>query len=204
MGMSRCGAGVAALLIVTSFLLSCADSGPGSAERHRSRAELEWRTVNREALREAIGRGGDYLTRACGQSGRFAYRINLNPEIIPTEKYNLLRHAGTVYSLIMLEGLVPRESTRLATDRAIGYLSREAVGRVAGRDDLLLVWSWPEITGSAAAVQAKLGGAGLGLAAMAGAERISPGTTPLETLRGNGEHALDYCGVLGVAKCGIP
>ncbi|MEM9695597.1 MAG: hypothetical protein AAGA56_23840 [Myxococcota bacterium] len=50
-------------------------------------------------VEESIARASDYLVRHQRDDGSFVYLVNLNPEVSPPKKYNLLRHAGTLYAL---------------------------------------------------------------------------------------------------------
>ncbi|GEM_PF-866771 len=138
--------------------------------------------VNPTRLNQAIHQAANYLLRMCDEKGKFVYRINLNPKVKPKPKYNMLRHAGTMYALAMYEQRYPNAKTRDTLARAAQFL-KKTIAPIPGKDDLLAVWSYPEITGRKAPVQAKLGGTGLGLVALLSLEKIKPGTTPLEDLR---------------------
>jgi len=156
----------------------------------------------REELRGAIDRAAAYLVRACGEDGKFVYRVNLDPGVTPEPKYNMLRHAGAIYALGMArerqaDGSIdaatgrPTETpTEAAMVRAAGFLKRRAIGPVPGQDGMLAVWSDPELTGTDGPLQAKLGGAGLGLVALLSVERVRPGFTPKDELRGLGRFVV--------------
>jgi len=133
-------------------------------------------------LKQAIHSAADYLLKVCDEHGKFVYRINLNPKVKPKPKYNMLRHAGTMYSLAMYEQKYPHAKTRDALVRAAQFL-QQTIAPLPGNEDLLAVWSDPKITGAKAPLQAKLGGAGLGLVALLSLEQIKPGTTPLADLK---------------------
>jgi hypothetical protein len=109
-------------------------------------------------LNQAIRLSAHYLIRMCDDKGKFVYRINLNPEFAPEPEYNILRHAGTIYALAMYEQVHPDEATRDTLDRAARFLKRETLAPIPGRDDLLAVWSYPQMTGTSDPVQAELGG----------------------------------------------
>lgn len=127
-----------------------------------------------------------YLEEAVNDNGMFVYRINLDPSIAVKEKYNILRHAGTLYSLAMYHQVQPDQGTQDALERGGTYLLEEAVGPINGHDDILAVWSKPEVNRSGNELQAKLGGTGLGLIALISLEDIHPGFTPLRDLRALG------------------
>jgi hypothetical protein len=139
--------------------------------------------VDRQQLREAIDQAAQYLIRVCDEEGRFAYRINLNPEVTPKPAYNMLRHGGTIYALGMYDRWRPSQPARDAMARAAEYLKRTSLQPVAEGDDLLAIWTFPEMTGEKPPVAAKLGGAGLGLVALMSVERVKPGSTSLDDLR---------------------
>jgi len=147
-------------------------------------------SVDPEQLTASIHKAADYLINRCNHKGKFLYRINLNPDADLTRKYNFLRHAGAIYALSQYEKTYPIKITLETINRAAYFLKKASIAPipekfapVPTRNDLLAVWSVPAITGSGKPIQAKLGGTGLGLVALAGIERIAPGTTSLDYLR---------------------
>ena len=133
---------------------------------------------------DAIDRSVNYLVERTKDNGMFEYRINLNPKIKPKEKYNILRHAGAIYAMGMCYELQPDVKIKLAIEIAGKYLRDKAIHPVSGEDDnLLAVWSNPEVNRSGKPLQAKLGGTGLGLVALLCIEKIYPGFTPLSDLQ---------------------
>jgi hypothetical protein len=147
-------------------------------------------TIDSMQLKEAIHLSANYLINRCNDNGKFLYRINLNTNIRPKPKYNLLRHAGTIYALTTYDQHYPGKITQNALDRAVGFLKESSIAPLSTRKDLLAVWSHPEITGSNKPVQAKLGGTGIGLLALLSVEKRRPGTTPVEYLRKMGNFLL--------------
>ncbi len=137
---------------------------------------------NQEALRAGIIEATAYLDTACDSSGRFAYRIHLDKELRIGREYNMLRHAGSIYSMCMAQEVNPTDANRDAILRAINYMRTTSLSPVEGNDSILAVWTLPHITGYP--LKAKLGGAGLGLIAMASTESLFPGTVPLEEMQG--------------------
>lgn len=133
-------------------------------------------------VRGAIEAAGDYLVRFTGPDGRFVYRTDLDPTIDPEPRYNVLRHAGTIYALDMYHGFQPSKETRQAIERATRYLQECCVDEVPGHEGLLAVWSPPEVVLTGKPLQAKLGGTGLGLVALVGTDGVVPGTTPAAEL----------------------
>ncbi len=68
---------------------------------------------------------GEYLTRSVDKDGKFAYIYDPTTDYVPP-KYNIIRHAGTVYSMMELYGETGDAELLAAGKRAIGYLARNA------------------------------------------------------------------------------
>lgn len=77
--------------------------------------------VSRDILLEAARQGGDYLSRSVDPDGRFVYSY-LPKTNEQKSKYNIIRHAGTVYSMLELYGTTGDEELLEAAERAIEYL----------------------------------------------------------------------------------
>ena len=140
-------------------------------------------TIGSKQLKKAINLSAGYLIKQCRENGEFLYRINVDPAIKPKPRYNLLRHAGTIYALSSYDQTYPKELTQRTLKRAIDFLKKTAIGPIPDRNDQLAVWSHPEITHSDKPLQAKLGGTGIGLVALLSVEKRVPGTTSVEYLR---------------------
>ncbi len=134
-----------------------------------------------EQLRHAIRLSADYLIRACGEDGKFVYRVNLNPKVTPSPRYNMLRHAGALYALATYGETHPDERMRQVLDRGARFLKKN-IAPIPGKDEMLALWSHPEITGILKPVQAKLGGTGLGLVALLTIEKVNARATPVDYL----------------------
>jgi hypothetical protein len=144
---------------------------------------LDPQQVDSQRLEKAIDLAADYLVGACGDDGRFVYRINVDPAVTPKPKYNILRHSGAIYALATYQQRRPKQQTRQAILRAAGFLKRTAMLPVPGHDDLLAIWSHPGNCDSQSTAEAKLGGTGLGLVALMSLEKVEPGSTSLDELR---------------------
>jgi hypothetical protein len=116
----------------------------------------------------------------------FLYRLNMNPAVRVKEKYNILRHAGTVYSMTMTYQLQPDNNLKSAAERAGRYLRDQSIFPVPGKSDMSAVWSVPGVNKSGDPLQAKLGGTGLGLVALLSLEKLVAGFTPLSDLQSLG------------------
>ncbi len=130
-------------------------------------------------LDQRMGWAASYLVEAVTVTGRFTYRHNLLESIDDNRRYNFLRHAGTLYALAhYYAGVPPDKKAAEAMQRAATYLIDCCTGSVDGQTDMLAIWSLPELTGRPhQRLQAKLGGAGLALAALIQVEEVLPGTT---------------------------
>jgi len=148
-------------------------------------------TIGSEQLKEAIDLSAGYLIRQCRENGEFLYRINVNPAIKPKPRYNLLRHAGTIYALASYDRAYPHELTKSTLQRAAAFLKESSIAPIPKENDLLAVWSHPKITRNKKPLQAKLGGTGIGLVALLSVESRLPGTTTIEYLRKMGNFLLN-------------
>ena len=142
------------------------------------------------AVDDAINRSASYLVKITKEDGMFEYRINMDPMVGVKDKYNILRHAGTIYAMSMYYEGYPDENIRSAIERAGRYLRDESILPISGKDNMLAVWSKPEVNGSGGPPQIKLGGNGLGLVALLSIEKISPGFTPLPDLKALGQFII--------------
>jgi hypothetical protein len=141
-------------------------------------------------VQSAITRSAEYLIKSTKADGMFMYYIDLDPDSAVNKNYNILRHAGTIYAMSMYYQLEPGDNMRSAIKHSAEYLRDECIAPVPERENLLAVWSRPEVTKSGKPLQAELGGAGLGLMALLSAENIYPGFTSLSVLRKLGNFIL--------------
>lgn len=98
--------------------------------------------------------GGDYLVRMTKPDGRYVYRYDPERDE-ELDGYNILRHAGTTYSLLELYEATGNEIYLRTADRALRYLIKHVV-TCPDREEYRCVQERNEI---------KLGGNGLGLLA---------------------------------------
>jgi hypothetical protein len=148
------------------------------------------RTIRPSDLTEAIHSSANYLARAVQEDGKFVYRVNLDPTVRLNSRYNMLRHAGTIYALAAYQQRHPHAEVLASLVKAAEYLKRTAIAEVPGHPELLAVWSKPEIAGGADPLQAKLGGAGLALVALLSLEEVRPTSTSIDELRRLGKFLL--------------
>ncbi len=142
------------------------------------------------AVDNAISRSARYLVGITKENGMFEYRTNMDPTIKLKKKYNILRHAGTLYAMSMYYERHPDKNMWSAIERAGKYLQNESVLPLPGKDNMRAIWSKPEVNGSGKPLQVKLGGTGLGLVALLSIEKISPGFTSLPDLEALGRSII--------------
>ncbi len=85
------------------------------------RGHRRYQRLTPELLLAAARGGGAYLTRAVSADGRFVYSYRPKADT-ERDRYNILRHAGTIYSMLELHQVAPQPELLAAAERAIGYL----------------------------------------------------------------------------------
>jgi hypothetical protein len=141
------------------------------------------------ALPQAIESAEAYLNRVVDSRGRFRYIQYADGRKIDDRKYNILRHAGSIYALSMMqEHGEMSEKTRDAMKKSAKYLVENYVDAIKGHQGLKAVFSLPgeEIGNNKSERQAKLGGTALGMIALLAARKLDPEIVPLETLQALG------------------
>ncbi|MGB2602608.1 MAG: hypothetical protein WBC78_03375 [Candidatus Sulfotelmatobacter sp.] len=142
----------------------------------------------------AIGLAADYLENACGPDGKFAYKVEIGSGR-ESSSYDIIRHAGAMYALAMVNRSHPDPQTVAALTRAAKFLRENYIGPGI-RPGQLVVWSQPlpEILEGRRSKSreryAELGGTGLGLVALAAVRELHPKSVPLEQLQALGRFAL--------------
>lgn len=145
--------------------------------------------VKPEDLNQTIEDANAYMYKVLDNKGKFTYRLNLNPDVNVPPKYNMLRHAGSIYSMVMYEQATGDGSHVQDIVNATNWLKQTGL-KPAGKEGMLGIWTYDRITGSDAADQVKLGGAGLSLVAMLSTEMLAKGTTSLKELQQLGAFIL--------------
>ncbi len=110
-----------------------------------------------ESLLESAKLAGAYLTQAVGPDGRFVYSYRPKTDEV-RDRYNILRHAGTIYSMMELYQVSREPELLSAAERAIGYLRRAIQPCTIGETQAACVVEDQEV---------KLGGNGLAIVALA-------------------------------------
>ncbi len=127
-------------------------------------------------LRRAADEAAAYLAAACQPDGKFVYLRHLDPKVEVRDDYNVVRHAGAIYALAQYHRRYGGDEVQSAIVRAWAYLRAHHLAPVPGRSELAAVWD--DDLEDDPARHAKLGGAGLGLAAATAAEGVVHGSTP--------------------------
>lgn len=164
------------------FSLTCAIASASSTTSN---------TLTTGTLTTAIDNAATYLTKTLEPNGMFEYRINMDPKVPVEPRYNMLRHAGTIYSLSMYHSF---KETPEVLDTLTGsgrYLIDDSLGPVNNNEQVLAVWSKPEVNRIGAPLQAKLGGAGLGLVALNALKDIQDEFVTTEQLQGLGNFIVN-------------
>ena len=84
-----------------------------------------WVAISRDHLHEAALSVGAYLTRSVRKDGRFIYLYHAHKDRI-SRRYNLVRHAGTLFAMLDLYALTRDEALLDASRRGLDYLRRAA------------------------------------------------------------------------------
>ena len=143
---------------------------PGGVVERTPASQERARGLSLAALESSIDATAGYLRRHLDSRGRFVYLVNLDGHPVG-ERYNLLRHAGSVYALGQYYALRGDRATREAIIRAARYLKSEYMRAIPARPGLAGLWSRPEEEGVAAPT-VKLGGTALGLIALLAAHAL--------------------------------
>ncbi len=80
----------------------------------------------------AARRAADYLARNVDQEGRFIYHYRANDDTA-LKKYNILRHAGSIYAMLEVYELTHDEALLETANRALRYLKKQV--RTLKRED---------------------------------------------------------------------
>lgn len=129
-----------------------------------------------ESLDHRIEAAASYLHAQVDEQGLMVYRRNVSTGKIAQGRYNVLRHAGSLLALAEYHQEHPPDAAQTnAIERAFGFLRHCCLAPAGKGAEGLAVWSPPELVGGRRQYAvAKLGGAGLTLAAMAQWRRLKP------------------------------
>jgi hypothetical protein len=161
--------------------------GPAMTPLKRGNAEVP--EPNPKILRERIKLAAGYLTRETSAQGEITYEYFASDDRTGSG-YNILRHAGTVYSMMQAYRLEPDPALLKASLNALRFYKK------ALQEDKKHPGEWfvrdvnSVRSGGRPRLgrRAKLGGIGLGLCMMAELEKAVPGSVDMEQVRGMGRH----------------
>ena len=78
-------------------------------------------SLNANRLKKAALDAGEYILRMQREDGGFVYLYGpIKNEVIPS-RYNIIRHAGVIYSLFLLYQSFPDQRYLIATRRALDF-----------------------------------------------------------------------------------
>ena len=173
----------AAAGLALMFLSDSRGFDPGKLEEYYTALRVKpAQPVPAELVREGIASAARYIRNHTGPSGRFVYLVNMDPAVPVPVEYNILRHAGTIYSLGLSNTLVPDGETPIVMSRAVNYM-RECCLRDLEGGKIAAVAEPDAIASGKRALGYKLGGAGLALVALATHAEIEPGSVPLQDMQ---------------------
>ena len=130
------------------------------------------------SVSHAIELAAHYLESVCDEDGKFTYQVDpISGKVSPT--YNILRHAGAIYSLAMYNHVHPERKAVDTMIRAARFMRTHYIGPDEASGGLA-VWSQALPEKSAA----ELGAGGLALIAFTALDQAEPYTVPLADLRG--------------------
>jgi hypothetical protein len=115
--------------------------------------------ISATALKETATNLASYLMTNF-DDGKFVYRVNVKKKI-PQTTYNVLRHAGAIYSLAEYYKTQPSEELLNVITSAMNWLDENCNAKIY--DSIIAVFSNRKITGKKEPDQAKLGGTALSL-----------------------------------------
>jgi hypothetical protein len=170
-------------LVALCFQVSIAYSMPNGASKGNN-YEREPYILSPTVLNNAVILSARYLQNACLPSGRFVYEIDTRTGF-ETDTYNIVRHAGAIYALSMIDESFPSPITEQAIFRATQFLRTNYIKRSPVLKELV-VFS----TSSSETSPAKLGATGLGLVALAAVHRLRPSEIPLADMQSLGRFIL--------------
>jgi hypothetical protein len=138
-----------------------AASGAGIVPLVRANAEAP--PLESGPIREAISLAGAYLARETDGRGKLTYHYDDRKDSVEGG-YNLLRHAGSTYSMLQAYRISGDPAVLEASERAIGYFRRKM------REDSEHPGEWFAVEGR----RAKLGAVGLGLLMFVEHAKVAP------------------------------
>lgn len=174
---------VAAIGLVLLFLKDSRGFDPAKLEEYYGALRVKpAQPVPAELVREGIVSAVRYIGHHTQETGRFVYLVNMDPDVPVPQEYNILRHAGTIYSLGLANSALSEPEIPVVMGRAVEYM-RECCLRQLEGGKIAAVAEPDAIASGKRALGYKLGGAGLALVGLATYEAIEPGSVPLQDMQ---------------------
>ena len=164
--------------------------GEGGETVAVTRGNTDVPEITPEVLRERIAMAGAQLTQETSEEGAITYEYQAAEDKLGGDDYNILRHAGTAYSMMQAYRVTGDRATYEATVRAMGFY-RRAMKEDESYPGEFFVRSVAHLDGRGLpriGRRAKLGGIGLGLCMMVELEKAEPGTVDMDLVRGMAAH----------------
>jgi hypothetical protein len=139
---------------------------------------------SRMDVSRAVAAAAGYLEESCDGNGRFTYSVDTDSGRV-SHSYNIVRHAGTIYALAMLNRSHPDSNAASIMIRSASFMRANYVAHDA-RTNTVAIWSRP----APANREAELGAAGLGLVALVSVEEAHANANPLPELQSMGRFVL--------------
>ena len=140
--------------------------------------------VSLQEVEQAARQSAYYLVKQSKPDGSFLYRKNLNPSVYVRPRYNWLRHAGTLFSLVDYYKRYGGEDVLNVISKGLSCMSKDCFVRFPEFPGCIAVLTGPEAQRDQQADCAKLGGAGLALVAMSRLARLRADLVNREEQRG--------------------
>jgi hypothetical protein len=120
----------------------------------------------RDEIDEAIERAHNYLNEQISADGQFIYRRHIDQDIRLQPDYNILRHLGAVYSLLMMNDYRPGSMNDIKVASSIRFIKENAFEKFHANG--VAIWTTARLTANGEdADLMKLGSAGLALISLA-------------------------------------
>lgn len=100
------------IILISTYFVGCIESNDN---------KNDFSTVTPEVLLDSLNLAGNYLIKSTNPDGSFVYLYNSSNDNI-IDDYNILRHAGTIYSMLKLYQLNKDNELFNAAEKAINYL----------------------------------------------------------------------------------
>jgi len=170
------------ILSVFSVLILLTISLSGCQEQNNEKKDLidnytSDKPFLQSMLNHSINLAGNYLGKIVDHQGIFVYEYVPTTQTKSTENYNILRHAGTIYSMIKIYNQTKEGNLLDSIERSIDYL----LNQVKSYNNTLCIVYNDEV---------KLGGTALAIIALVEYIKVTNNEKHLQTIQNLGEYIL--------------